>query len=355
MVKKSLLLLNSVKSLSSKIDRVLSCFPDPDEMLTMTRSELIAVSFFTSHEIDEWMRLKQNGFIEKETALIEKRKYSVVDIFSPDYPSLLKEISSPPPVLYVNGSVQILNELCVAIVGTRLPTVYGMDMAEKFSLGLAALKCVITSGLARGIDTVSHKAALKAGDTIAVLGSGLCALYPRENKGVAERISENGAVVSEFPLTFPPLKENFPRRNRIISGLSRGVLVIEAPLRSGSLITARYAFEQNREVFALPGRANSPMSKGTHFLIKQGAKLVDSLEDILEELKIHFKNELVFSDFKPEEKILFDVIGEDGVFLEEIIVNSRLRREEAVKILLSLQIKGLVKELRPSYYTKVSI
>lgn len=355
MAKKSLLLLNTVKSLSSKVEEILSYFSDPEEIVSATRKELETLSFLTPRERDALLKLKQSGFLDQELNLLEKKKYKVVDICDPQYPPLLREIPSPPPVLYVKGNIDVLHKLCVAIVGTRLPTLYGVEMAGKFSSGLARLKCAIVSGLARGIDTIVHKAALETGFTIAVLGSGLCALYPKENKALAEKISEKGAVVSEFPLNAPPLKENFPRRNRIISGLSRGVVIIEAPLRSGSLITARYATEHNRELFALPGKVNSPMSKGAHWLIKQGARLIDSLEDIVQELQIHFKCDTFFSECNPQEKVILDIIGQEGVTLEEIMIRSSLKREVTTKSLLTLQMKGLIKELRPLYFTKADI
>jgi len=193
-------------------------------------------------------------------------------------------------VLYINGNKAALNKSLFAIVGTRNPTAYGISMAQDFSYNLSLLGIVIVSGLARGIDTAAHKGALKKGQTVAVLGSGLLNIYPRENTHLAERIAEkNGAVVSEFPLHMAPRRENFPRRNRIVSGLSKGVLVVEAAARSGALITAHLALEQNREVFALAGRADSLVSKGAHLLIKEGAKLVDSIDDILEELNISFE------------------------------------------------------------------
>ncbi len=199
---------------------------------------------------------------------------------------LLKEIANPPLVLYVKGKEEILKELLLAIVGSRLPSAYGRGMAYDYASQLSLLGIGVVSGLARGIDTAAHQAAVKNKGTVAVLGSGLLHIYPQENSPLAEEITRNGALVSEFPLKTSPLKDNFPRRNRIISGLCRGVLVIEAALRSGALITARLACEQNREVFALPGKADSDLSKGTHKLIKEGAKLVDSLEDILEELNL---------------------------------------------------------------------
>jgi len=355
MIKRSLILINSISSLSAKLDRILKIFPDPDELLVLSQKQMNELRFWTENEKKIFCRRKAEGFADKELAQAEQNGIFLLDIFDRDYPSLLREISSPPAVLYVRGCTGVLNELCLAVVGTRIPTVYGREMAARFSSALAGLNCVVVSGLARGIDTFVHSAALSSGRTIAVLGSGLEHIYPGENTALAEKISLQGAVISEFPLSAPPLKENFPRRNRIISGLSRGVLVIEAPVKSGSLITARLALEQNREVFALPGRVNSPLSAGTHHLIKQGARLVDSVEDIVDELQIHFTPQQVFALSDQGEKSLFDMIGISGMSMEEILIRSGLGREHTARALLSLQVKGLIKELRPLYYTKVGL
>ena len=242
----------------------------------------------TQADIREFLNLRNSKALEKELALVEGERIDCLDIFDKDYPVLLKEISNPPLVLYTKGNRRLLNEFLFAIVGSRSATAYGISIACDFSRSLTSLDVVIVSGLARGIDTAAHTAALDNGQTIAVLGSGLLNVYPRENKKLAEDISKGGLLVSEFPLFEKPQRENFPRRNRIVSGLSRGVLVVEAALRSGALITARLGCEQNREVFAVPGNINSLVSKGTNSLIKDGAKLTDCLEDILEELKIEF-------------------------------------------------------------------
>ncbi len=223
---------------------------------------------------------------EKQRA--EREGVSILPFDHPNYSSFLKEIYNPPLLLYVKGKIENLNLVSIAIVGTRRASFYGINMATKLSMELAERGINVVSGLARGIDTAAHKGALKArGKTVAVLGCGVDVIYPPENKSVYESILKNGgSIVSEFPLGTPPLAKNFPLRNRIISGLCLGVVVVEAALRSGSLITARLALEQGREVFAVPGPANNPYSHGTHYLIKQGAKLVETASDILEELPI---------------------------------------------------------------------
>lgn len=284
MTKQGLIFLNLLNFLPKKIQSILSALKDPNRIFNVTKAELGEIPYLSAKEINEIIALRGSNALEKELKLIEKEKINIIDIFDKDYPVLLKEIFSPPPVIYAKGNPQILNNNLFAIVGSRIPTGYGISMADKFAGELACLGIGIVSGLARGIDTAVHKSAVKNGYTIAVLGSGLLNIYPKENTRLAEMISEKGAVISEFSLKTSPAGENFPRRNRIISGLCRGILVAEAAERSGALITARLACEQNREVFALPGKANSSVSKGTHLLIKEGAKLVDSIQDILEEL-----------------------------------------------------------------------
>ncbi|MBD3264927.1 MAG: DNA-protecting protein DprA, partial [Candidatus Omnitrophica bacterium] len=256
---------------------------------------------------------------------------------------------------YAKGRRKELNNFNFAIVGTRTPTIYGIKMADFFASQLASIGATIVSGLARGVDSAAHRGALKNGTTIAVLGSGLLNIYPKENSKLAKRICENGLVVSEFPLNTPPLRENFPRRNRIISGLSKGVLVVEASSRSGAIITANLALEQNREVFSLPGSIDSPLSKGTNNLIKQGAKLVDSVSDILEEFNINFKQEDKPSprlSLNSEEETIFKLVkSERSIFLEEIMHKSGLAAPDINRALLQLQIKGIIREIKPLCYT----
>jgi len=352
MFKKSLVLLNKIKNISAKEAKgVLNYFSDIDGILKADKHELLEAGL-KDNTVDKFLPLKNSGWIDQELRLIDKEKVVLIDCLSPDYPSLLKEIAYPPLVIYIKGDKTSLSDLCFAIVGSRLASFYGVAMAEKFSFSLAALGMVIVSGLARGIDSAAHKRALEAGKTVAVLGSGITNIYPRQNKYLADKISHKGAVISEFPLGEPPLRENFPRRNRIISGLSKGVLVVEAAARSGALITARYALEQNREVFALPGKADSPLSKGTHFLIKDGAKLVDSIEDILDELNVEWQPKKRSINLDSQEKVIFDIINREGIFLEEIITKSGLTMQEVSGAILTLQIKGLVEEKKPFYFTR---
>ncbi len=293
MAKKSSILINSLGLEPKKINSIVSAFSDLDQIFNSGLSDLSKIPSLSLSDAEKILAFRDSKNLDRELELIKTERINCLDIFDENYPKLLRQIANPPLVLYVKGDPKVLDKFSFAIVGSRNPTQYGLSMAAEFSASLSALGIVIISGLAKGIDTAAHIEALRASETIAVLGSGLLNVYPRENKDLAERISQKGAVISEFSLNSPPSKENFPRRNRVVSGLSRGILVVEAAARSGALITARFGCEQNREVFALPGNIDSPLSKGNHRLIKEGAKLVDSLDDILEELNI---NEQVFSN-----------------------------------------------------------
>lgn len=301
--------------------------------------------------------------LKKELDLSKKLKVSIITLGSKDYPENLKNIYDPPLCLYVTGEIFPIDNLSIAIVGSRRASYYGLSCAEKFSYALASFGLTIISGLARGIDTKAHKGALKAmGRTIAVLGSGLNHIYPPENALLFKEVSESGAVVSEFPLNTGPLAHNFPRRNRLISGLSLGVLVVEAARNSGALITSDYALEQNREVFAVPGEVNSITSYGTNQLIKQGAKLVDSAEDVLEELLPLIKNLLPKENeksFKPRfnetEKLVYDNIGAKPRYVDEIAEGAKIPTSKIMSALLTLEMRKLIKQLPGKMFVRASI
>jgi DNA processing protein len=285
MAKKSSILLNLAEIGPAKVKKIVEYLSDLDDILKLKDSDFRNFSFLRKKDIDKIISLRNSTLLEDELKLIEKHKLKIVDFFDSDYPYYLKEISSPPLVLYTKGNIKLLAKESVAIVGTRTPTNYGKEVAFNFSCKLSSLGVNIVSGLALGIDTSAHKGVLKAGgSTVAVLGSGLSYIYPRQNKRLAESIAKEGLLVSEYPIKTAPIACNFPRRNRIISGLSKGVVVVEAARRSGALITANFAVGQNREVFAVPGNIDKFQSKGPNSLIKEGAKLVDSVEDVLEEI-----------------------------------------------------------------------
>jgi DNA processing protein len=275
------------------------------------------------------------------------------------YPSLLKEIANPPPILFVQGDVKVLNKQQLAIVGTRYPSHQGIEMAYNFANYLVTLGFTITSGLALGIDTASHQGALAnktQGATVAVLGCGLDQIYPAQNKKLALEIIAHGAVISEFPLGVRPLPGNFPSRNRIISGLSLGVLIVEAALKSGALITAQLAGEQGREVFVLPGSIYNAKAKGCHQLIKQGAKLVESGADILEELNGLLRPEITKScapwqnkaniSVKPplanEHLELLSYINQQMISVDEVILQSGYPAYAVSSILMQLELDGYI-------------
>ncbi len=356
--REALILLNMVEGLSPrKAKEFLSKLDKPKEIFTLQFKSLEA--FLGKSLTQKLLAKRDSQEFKEELRLIEKEKIDIITILDEDYPSLLSEIYEPPFLLYLKGRRSLLNEKCFAVVGSRRASFYGLSSSERFSYSLAYLGLVIVSGLALGIDTYAHKGALEAGGgTLAVLGSGLLNIYPKQNKNLAQEITERGCLLSEFPLTMPPFPRNFPRRNRIISGLSLGVLVVEARLRSGALITANFALEQGREVFALPGGYNSPQSKGTHLLIKQGAKLIDSLEDILEELNVELNRKKIFLDnsFKlnlsDRERVVFEAVSKEAKDIETLFREAHLERGVLYQIILSLLMKGLIRELPGKLYIR---
>ncbi|MDY6903746.1 MAG: DNA-processing protein DprA [Thermodesulfobacteriota bacterium] len=264
--------------------RLITAFERPEAVMTASRAELLRVDGMTESLADAIITHKTPDTVQKNIDHCLARDIKIVTMADHRYPELLHEIPDPPPYLYVYGDLAP-REGCIAIVGSRSPTRYGLSMAKQLSADLAGRGLCVVSGMARGIDTAAHKGALDAsGHTVAVLGSGLANLYPPENEALAAAISQNGAVISEFPIFSPPEAFHFPQRNRIISGMCLGTIVVEAARKSGSLITARLAAEQNREVFAVPGSIQSFKSAGAHGLLKQGARLVETAADVMAEI-----------------------------------------------------------------------
>lgn len=355
MAKEGLILLNLLFANSpKKIWDILQIINDPDKIFTVDITTLEKIPSLNAEDLQKIKNPSSYKILNRELALLKKNDLAIIDFFEQDYPYLLKEIDTPPVLLYLKGDKKILNQQSLAIVGTRIPSLYGQDIAADFAFKLSARGLVIVSGLALGIDTIAHKSALKAAATIAVLGSGLLNIYPKDNLKLFQEIVAKGVVISEFPLLTAPVKYNFPQRNRIISGLALGVLVIEAANRSGSLITAHHACQQNREVFAIPGKIDSPLSFGNHKLIKEGAKLVDCLEDILEELNIQQADNQWFNNIalSEEENKLLDLITSQGIYLEELLQKLPTNTKNLLKIILNLQLKGLIYELSPGFYKK---
>ena len=271
------------------------------------------------------------------------------------YPGRLKEIYDYPPILYVKGEILPEDEWCLAVVGTRLATAYGRQVTEEIATDLAHNKITVVSGLARGIDTIAHQAALEAGGrTIAVSACGLDIIYPTENANLAKQIIEHGALISEYPLGTKPKPEYFPRRNRILSGISLGVLVTEAGESSGALITADLALEQNRDVLAVPGSVLSPASYGTNRLIQQGAKLIQNCQDILEELNLRaVAQQLEFKEIIPTsdtESLLLHKLSAEPCHIDEICAGSGLPVSTVSSTLAMMELKGLVKSIGSMKY-----
>jgi len=293
-------------------------------------------------------------------------QHHIICLHDTTYPSCLKEIPDPPPVLFVIGNVDHLNWPQLAVIGSRNPSPGGVETAYQFSKEIATRQFTITSGLALGIDCAAHQGALASADgqTIAVMGTGPDQVYPKRHQKLAENIIQRGALVTEFAPGTQAKAENFPRRNRIISGLCTGVLVVEANIKSGSLITARLALEQNREVFAIPGSIHSPTSRGCHQLIKQGAKLVETTHDIWEEINPQFLFDTtshtpaiqsdLFSrkELDPSSHLIMTNLGHDPVTMDTLISRSRLTAEQLSAILLGLELKGLVTTMPGGYYCK---
>ncbi len=282
------------------------------------------------------------------------------------YPGMLAEIFDPPLVLYVRGNPETLLRTCVAVVGTRKPSLYGLRMAEDLASDLAARGITVVSGMARGVDAAAHRGALAAGGTTAaVLGSGIDVIYPREHAALAREIARRGVLLTEYPPGTPPAPRNFPARNRIVSGLALGALIVEAATQSGSLITARLAADQGREVFAVPGNVTAPQSFGPNFLIKQGAKLVQSWRDIVEEFPPRIRREIELREDaplpEPEEPLpdgagaLLGLLARDEpVLFDDLHRRSGTDISRLSALLLDLEAKGRVRQLPGNYYVKLT-
>jgi DNA processing protein len=337
--------------------------PQAAYMASLTELESCGVPAHVAQAISAQAGLKE---AEKEVREVAKADGRLIAADSEDYPPLLKQIPDAPLLLYVRGDARSLSQHAVAVVGTRRPSAYGSSVAHRLAHDLAQRQLVVISGLARGIDSAAHRGALEAkGTTVAVLGSGIDVIYPRENKRLAEQVAKSGAVISEFPLGTGPTPENFPIRNRIISGLSLGVVVVEAAEYSGSLITARQAVEQNREVFAVPGNITSAQSFGPNHLIKQGAKLVDQWMDVIEEFPAEIRMQLLppaeasegqlldaqtgslfEASLSPDQKAIFEVLRADqALFVDEIVGAARVPQPRVLAALLELEMHGLIRQL----------
>ena len=356
-----LILLNLIPHVGSTcLRRMLDAFGSLERVFNATAQELQQVEGIgpaSAQRIAVGCRDEQ--VLRKELSLAQREGVTILTLEDAAYPKSLRTIHDPPLALYVRGALDPTDEIAVAIVGARRASVYGIQSAERLAYDLALRGVTVVSGMALGIDGASHRGALKAeGRTIAVLGSGMSRLYPTEHTELAEQIAQHGAVISEYPMGTAPLPHNFPRRNRLISGLSLGVVIVEAAQRSGALITADCALEQGREVFAVPGQMSSVTSQGTHQLLKQGARLVTSVEDIMEELCLipqptTHATPMVEATHKPsatsladvEQQIFACVDEREPSYIDAIASRSGLAVAEVSSALLQLELKQLVQQL----------
>lgn len=331
--------------------KLLTAFGSPSAVIAQSLSVLSgyikpAVAKAISSELDP-------AFIDTVSAWLDDPLNHIVTLADDEYPKSLLDIPDPPILLYIKGRLDLLNQPSLAVVGSRNASAQGVRNAESFAYTASDSGLCVVSGLAQGIDTAAHCGGLRGlSSSIAVVGTGLDKVYPASNRDLAHLIAQSGTIVSEFPLGTPPLASNFPRRNRIISGLSLGCLVVEASLKSGSLITARLAVEQGKDVFAIPGSIHSPHAKGCHALIKQGAKLVDSANDILEELD-YCLSDIAYPASKADHPLL-NHIGFDPVESDELMQRSGLTMGELSAILLQLELDGQVASLPGGLYQRIS-
>lgn len=347
-----LIALSSIQDLGPlTIKRLLSYFKSPRAVFKAGLKDLTKVEGVGEKRANAIKNFSGLDEIEKGLKGLTANDIKVLTYYSEDYPEMLENIADAPLVIYIKGEVKKEDKFAIAIVGSRKPTSYGVSTAESMAEELSSMGFTIVSGLARGIDTSAHIGAVRCGGrSIAVLGSGIDVAYPSENKGLMERIAKSGFILSEFPLGTVPNRENFPRRNRLISGLSLGVLVVEAGHDSGALITARHALEQGKEVFSIPGNINSPLSRGTNELIKAGARVVISAKDILEELAGSLKGfiksckEDVKIDISEEERMLCKALSGEPMHVDNISRQIEMPVGKALSILLSLELKGVVRQ-----------
>jgi DNA processing protein len=327
--------------------KLLQAFGGPREVLQAAPAELARVA---GDSVVPALRAGADlGLVDRSLVWLREAGNHLLTLGDKRYPRALLQTADPPLLLFIKGRVELLDQAALAVVGSRTATPSGTRDAEAFAQALSDAGLTIVSGLALGIDSAAHRGGLSgASSSVAVVGTGLDKVYPARNRELAHRLATEGALVSEFPLGTPPLAANFPRRNRVISGLSRGCLVVEAALRSGSLITARQASEQGREVFAVPGSIHSPLSKGCHWLIKQGAKLVETAHDVLEELGMMAAPQRVeegLPPLQPQESAVLTAMGFEPVDPDTICQRAGLAPDAASAVLLKLELDGYLSRL----------
>ena len=350
---KAWLALSLTRGLGGESARLLlKEFGSPDAIFAASTGSLKSVvKTDTAAEIKKGIA---DDAIAPALAWLEEPDNHIVTLADSDYPQALLNIPDPPLLLYIKGRLDLLNRAALAIVGSRSATPQGIRNAEAFAKSLSDAGLCIISGLAHGIDASAHRGALRGqGSSIAIVGTGLDKVYPAANRDLAHALAQHGTLVSEFPLGTPPLAANFPRRNRLISGMSLGCLVVEASLQSGSLITARLALEQGRDVFAIPGSIHAPQSKGCHALLKQGAKLVETAQDILEELGGQLVATPQPAGSGGSASALLDHLGYDAVDADTLSIRCGLTIAELSAMLLTLELEGRISALPGGLYQRI--
>jgi len=343
-----------------RLRSLIAKFRSPEEVFRASIKDLTSVDGIDTKTAQKIKNYSNFNYGEQQYKKAINFGAKIITFWDKEYPLQLKNIFDPPVLLYLMGEIQESDKFAIAIVGTRMPTNYGKLITERLTKEIANKGFTIVSGLARGVDTIAHSASIKlSGRTLAVIGTGIDIIYPSENKKIFKEIINNGAILSEYPMGTPPDAINFPKRNRIIAGLSLGIIVVEAGVKSGALITANLALEYNREVFAVPGNITSLKSKGTNQLIKEGAKLINSVDDVFEELKPYLnkfsvkdklnKNILHISS---EEKIVFESLSDDPIHIDELARKLKKSPAEILSILLSLEFKDLVAQLPGKMFVK---
>lgn len=347
------LALNRMEKVGPRtVAKLVKRWPDLQQMFSLSDTELEQEGLPTL--LAQTIKCFDLKRIEEDLAWCEAADNNhLLSWDSPNYPALLKEINDPPVILYAKGELAAFEQPKLAVIGSRNPSINGSDNSRNFSKALAAHGVTIVSGLALGVDGQAHLGCLQAsGRTIAVLGTGIDRIYPSRHLKLAEQITQKGLLLSEFPLKSPPIAGHFPRRNRIISGLSLCTLVIEAAIKSGSLITARMALEQNRDVLAIPGSIHNPMAQGCHYLLQQGAKLVTTVADVLEELRIEpqkiISEKAVFS-LASENENLVKFIGFEMTTVDQIVLRSSYTVEQVTSELAELELRGAVVSVPGGY------
>lgn len=344
--------------------QLLNHFGDPVAVLDASRSQLLQVSGIGQETAEAIAAWEKSIELAAELKRITDFGCRIVTQADAEYPDLLRQIYDPPIVLYVRGQLLPKDKNAVAMVGSRMSTHYGIEVARKLAYQLAYLGVTVVSGGARGIDSASHQGALSAkGRTVAVLGTGINICWPPENKPLYDRVVENGAIITQFPFNRPGDKTSFPIRNRIVAGMTLGTVVVEANLTSGALITANFANEYGRQVFAVPGRIDSPRSKGCHDLIKKGAKLCEGAEDVLSEFEYLFPpsnkpaspaetGQLPALELSETEQKVYDTLSEEQLGIDEVIRKSGLPASAASVALLSLEMKRIIRQLPGKIFVK---